>query len=93
MSKPYKLTLADLRKACPLLATIEVTGHGPEYGCSHSMPGTEELVGKNQRGEIVVRVKGKVSPANVQKFRNSYQFAVSAGVIKKPSIPTEEEPT
>jgi hypothetical protein len=39
-----------------------------------------------------VRVKGKVTPASVQKFRNLYQHAVAAGILK-PSIPTEQEPT
>jgi hypothetical protein len=87
--KPYQLTLADLRQACPLLKSIEVTGHGPEYGCSHSTPGTEQLIGKNARGEIVVRVKGKVTPAKVKEFRDLYQHAVSVGIIKPA---TEEEP-
>jgi hypothetical protein len=41
MAKPYELTLADLRRSCPLLKSIEVTGHWPEYGCSHSTPGIE----------------------------------------------------
>jgi hypothetical protein len=86
----FKLTLADLRRSCPLLASIEVTGFGPEYRCSGpSAPGTEQLIGKNARGEVVVRVKGKVTPAKVQQFRNSYQHAVSAGIIKPP---IEEEP-
>jgi len=82
----YQLTLADLRNNCRLLAAIEVIGHGPEYGCSHSTKGTEQLVGKNAAGEIVVRVKGKVTPTNVIKFRNEYQRAVAAGILKaKPS--------
>ncbi len=89
MSTRYELTLADLRRYCRLLVSIEVIGHGPEYSCSHSTPGTEELIGKNAAGEIVVRVKGKVTPANVKKFRDTYQSAVAAGIIKPPP---EEEP-
>jgi hypothetical protein len=80
MSKPYQLTLADLRLSCRLLAKIEVLGDGSR---------NEEIVGRNDAGEIVVRVKGKVTPAKVQQFRNTYQHAVSAGIIKPP---TEEEP-
>jgi hypothetical protein len=92
MSTPYKLTLQDLRLQCPLLHSIEVIGHGPEYGCSHSTPGTEALIGKNAGGEIVVRVKGKVTPSKIRDFRDAYQMAVARGIIK-PSIPTEQEPT
>jgi hypothetical protein len=78
--KPYKLTLADLRTSCPLLATIEVAGEDSK---------SEQLVGRNALGEVVVRAKGKVTPAKIQQFRNAYQHAVSAGIIKpKP----EEEP-
>lgn len=80
--KPYKYTLADLRRECAGLASIEVTGHGPEYGCSHSTPGTEQLVGKNVAGDIVVRVKGKVTPGNVERFRTEYSRAKAAGIIK-----------
>ena len=94
MSEPrprYEMTLRDLRQACPLLAKIEVLGHGPSVaGCQH-VPGTEQLVGYNAAGEIVVRAKGKVTPALVKKFRDSYQTAVAVGIIKRP-IPTEQEP-
>lgn len=88
----YPMTLQNLRADCPLLKSVEVVGHGPELGCSHSTPGTEALVGKNAAGEIVVRVKGKVTPGNVIKFRDEYQRAVVAGIIKKHSIPIEQEP-
>jgi hypothetical protein len=80
MSKPYQLTLADLRHSCPLLKSIEVAGKDSK---------SEQLVGRNGLGEVVVRTKGKVSPASVMKFRNEYQRAVSAGIIKPP---VEEEP-
>ena len=80
--KSYPFTLADLRQQCPGLASIEVIGHGPEYGCSHSTPGTEQLIGKNAAGETVVRVKGPITPANVEKFRKEYSRAVVAGIIK-----------
>lgn len=80
--KPYQLTLADLRMACPLLKSIDVLGGGSK---------SEELTGRNALGEVVVRVKGKVTPARVEEFRNTYQHAVAVGIIK-PSIPTEEEP-
>jgi len=72
--KPYALTLADLRHYCHLLASIDVLGGGSK---------DEELVGKNAQGEIIVRVKGKVTPAKVTKFRDTYQAAVAAGIIKE----------
>ncbi len=78
--KPYKLTLADLRQTCRLLDKIEVLGDGSR---------NEEIVGRNKAGEIVVRAKGKVTPAKVEQFRNSYQHAVSVGIIKPQP---EEEP-
>jgi len=70
--KPYALTLGDLRCYCGLLSSIEVLGTGD----------AEQLVGKNAAGEIVVRVKGKVTPATVNKFRYEYGRAVAAGIIK-----------
>lgn len=81
--KPYQLTLQDLRRSCPLLKTIEVGGGGSK---------AEELVGRNHLGEIVVRQKGKVTPALVIKFRDAYTHAVTAGLIKAPPIPVEQEP-
>lgn len=88
MSEPrprYPMTLADLRQYCRHLATIEVIGHSSSFaGCSF-VKGTEELVGRNAAGEIMVRVKGKVTPGNVIKFRNSYEAAVAAGIIKPPA--------
>jgi hypothetical protein len=90
LSKPYQLTLADLRRSCPLLKSIDVVGGNEALSTGRSLGGREEeLVGKNAAGEIVVRVKGKVTPAKVQQFRNTYQHAVSAGIIKPP---VEEEP-
>jgi len=78
--KPYQLTLADLRLHCGLLTKIEVLGSGKE----------ERLVGRNAAGEIVVQSKpGKVTPAKVTEFRDSYQHAVAVGIIKPPA---EEEP-
>lgn len=87
--KPYQTTLADLRRSCPLLATIEVIGFGSSVAGCQYVKGTEELVGRNALGEVVVRAKGKVTPAKIQQFRNDYQHAVSAGIIKPK---TEEEP-
>ncbi len=80
MSAPppkYRMTMADLKGACALLAKIEVRGEIK----------SEQIVGLNSLGEIVVRVKGKVTPGNVIKFRNEYQRAKAAGIIKetKPS--------
>lgn len=78
--KPYQMTLADLRQFCRLLKNVEVLGGGSK---------DEELVGRNRLDEIVVRARGKVTPAKVQQFKNAYQHAVSAGIIKPA---TEEEP-
>lgn len=71
--KPYPKTLSELRRDCPLLQSIEVAGASSK---------DEELIGKNHLGEIVVRAKGKITPAKVQQFRNAYQYAVTAGIIK-----------
>jgi hypothetical protein len=84
MSEPrprYELTLRDLRAYCRGLAKVEVEGHGS----------TEELVGRDAGGFAIVRVKGRVMPATVKKFRNSYQTAVAAGIIKLPP-PQEMRP-
>lgn len=81
MSEPvsrYTVTMRDLRARCPLLASIEVVE-------------PEGLIGKNHVGEIVVRAKGRITPRLIEQFRNTYQTAVSAGLIKQP-IPIEEEP-
>lgn len=73
--KPYQWTLADLRRECPLLAKIEVAGVNSK---------TEELIGRDAAGTIVVRSKpGKVTPEKVKQFRNDYQIAVAAGIIKR----------
>jgi hypothetical protein len=85
---PYQWTLADLRRDCPLLAKIEVIGHGPSVAGCQTVKGTEELIGRNHLGEIVVRVKGKVTPANVKKFRDTYGNAKAAGILK-PRQPKE----
>lgn len=83
--KPYPMTMAELRRNCPGLASIEVVGFGPQYQCSGpSTPGTEAIVGKDAAGTVVIRVKGKATPANVEKFSNEYQRAVAAGIIKTP---------
>ncbi len=58
-------------------------GSGPSSaaGCSITKS-SEALVGKNAAGEIVVQVKGPITPAKVQQFRNNYQRAVAAGILK-----------
>lgn len=80
--KPYRMTLADLRLACPLLAKIEVAGEDSK---------SEQLVGRNAKGEVAVRAKGKVTPAKIQQFKNDYQHAVAVGIIKR-FTQEEEEP-
>lgn len=85
MSQPYKMTLADLRAHCKLLASIEVVGHGSSVAGCQYVKGTEEMLGKNAAGEILLRVKGKITPARVVEFRNAYQGAVAAGIIKAPA--------
>jgi hypothetical protein len=80
LSNPYQTTLADLRRSCPLLTTIEVAGQDSK---------SEQLVGRNPLREVVVRDKGKGIPAKVKEFRDAYQHAVSVGIIKPK---TEEEP-
>lgn len=80
--KPYQLTLAELRLACPLLAKIEVGGQDSK---------SEQLLGRNASGEIIVcSIPGKVTPAKIAKFRNDYQHAVAVGIIKR--FTQEEEP-
>lgn len=77
LRNPYRLTLSDLRRYCRLLDEIEITDWG--------------IIGKCA-GETVVRQKASsITPRAVEAFRNSYQLAVSAGIIK-PSIPTQQEP-
>lgn len=71
--RPYQMTLQDLRKHCRLLVHIEVIGGGSKH---------EELIGKNYLGEIVVRVRGKITPARVKEFNKAYTFAVAKGLIK-----------
>lgn len=84
MSRPYQLTLADLRNACPLLANIEVIGGSPSVAGCQYVKGNEQLIGRNAAGTIVVRSKpGKVTPEKVKQFRNDYQIAVAAGIIKR----------
>lgn len=68
----YKQTLADLRRSCWKLRSVDVVGNDK----------TEELVGRNHLGEIAVRVKGRVTPAKAQQFRNLYEYAVAKGLIK-----------
>ena len=81
--KPYAMTLADLRIYCKLLHSIEVIGHSSSVaGCQH-VKGTEELVGRNAAGEIIVRVKGPITPKKTIEFRRLYQQAVAAGIIKE----------
>jgi hypothetical protein len=84
MKQPYDQTLAELRRYCRGLATIEVLGFGAELHCSGpSRASSERIVGRDAAGTIVVEVKGRVTPAAVQKFRNAYQRAVAAGIIKE----------
>ncbi len=73
MKPRYRMTRAELAQSCPLLKSIEVTGGGSEQ---------EALVGRNQLGEVCVLVKGKVTPERIERFSNSYQDAVRAGIIK-----------
>lgn len=80
--KPYPLALEGLRRDCPLLAKIEVAGEDSK---------SEQLVGRNALGEVVVRAKGKVTPAKIQQFKNDYQHAVAMGIIKR-FTQEEEEP-
>lgn len=89
--KPYPVTLEGLRRDCPLLAKIEVIGRGSDVqGCTY-VKGTEQLVGRNARGEIIVQsTPGTVTPAKVKKFTNDYQHAVAVGIIKR--FTQEEEP-
>jgi len=103
MSDPrprYAMTLAELRRHCHLLASIDVAGSGRREG----------LIGKNAAGEILVQVWGvKVTPKLVEKFKDEYHRARAAGVLRPvpapvvqaappaaeaavDDIPTEEEP-
>jgi hypothetical protein len=79
----YNVTLRDLRQYCRLLAKIEVTGHGSSVAGCTFVKGTEELVGRNAAGEIVVRVKGPITPKKTIEFRRLYQLAVAAGILKE----------
>jgi hypothetical protein len=81
-AEQYKWTLADLRKSCPLLDKIEVIGHSSSVAGCQYVKSTEELVGRNHLGEIVVRVKGTKTPSQ-QLFRDRYQVQVAAGMLKK----------
>jgi hypothetical protein len=83
MKQPYDQTLAELRRYCRGLAKIEVLGFGAELRSSGSVASSERIVGRDAAGTIVVEVKGRVTPAAVQKFRNAYQRAVAAGIIKQ----------
>ena len=74
---PYTITLRDLRQGCPLLDVVAVFDGG--------------LIGKNAAGEVVVRVTGKVTPRLIKQFRDVYQTAVAAGIIKR-FTPIEQEP-
>ena len=79
----YNVTLRDLRQYCRLLAKIEVTGHGSSVAGCQFVKGTEELVGRNAAGEIIVRVKGPITPKKTIEFRRLYQLAVAAGILKE----------
>lgn len=71
--KPYKLTLADLRRQCPLLDTVDVEGKDSKH---------EKLVGR-RNGEIAVQTPvGPTTPARSKLFKDLYQHAVAAGIIK-----------
>lgn len=86
MSNPYRMTMEDLRRSCTGLASIEVTGYSSSIQGCQFVKGTEEMVGKNAAGEIVLRVKGKVTAAKVVEFNNAYQQAVKAGIIKEKGV-------
>lgn len=89
MPRPYPMTLAELRLHCRLLATIEVTGAPSSVQGLRYVRGTEALVGKNAGGEVLIKVKGAITPAKVREFRDSYERAVAVGIIKPA---TEKEP-
>lgn len=72
--KPYKWTLADLRRDCPLLAKIEVEGKDSK---------SERLVGRSASGEVVVQTPpGAITPKKSMLFKDLYQTAVNRGVLK-----------
>lgn len=72
--KPYPMTIAELRRHCQLLSSIDVVGTETK---------TEHLVGRNHMGEVVVQSRpGKLTPARIQQFKNDYQYAVAKGLIK-----------
>ncbi len=77
MSEPrpkYFVTLRDLRDRCRLLASVEVGMAALGGG----------LIGKDASGKVVIHVKGQnITPRLVREFQDSYQMAVSHGIIKE----------